>query len=91
MRAVGTYVPKTNPGGQNNPVVAAVLRGETFKGRAFVVDSWYITSYAPIKNGEGDIIGMLYVGIPQEKVAGVRKGIEAIRVGQTGYAYVLDS
>jgi len=91
LRAVGTYVPKTNPGGQNNPVVAAVLRGETFKGRAFVVDSWYITSYAPIKKGEGDIIGMLYVGIPQEKVAGVRKGIEAIRVGQTGYAYVLDS
>ncbi|WP_300674037.1 Cache 3/Cache 2 fusion domain-containing protein [Desulfoluna sp.] len=91
VRAVGSYIPAQDPGGQGNPVVAAVLRGETFKGRAFVVHSWYITSYAPIRSAGGEIIGMLYVGIPQENVAGVRTGIQSIRVGKTGYAFVLDS
>jgi len=47
-RAIGTYIPRTNPDGTPNPVVAAVLRGETYEGRAFVVDRWYIANYEPI-------------------------------------------
>ncbi len=47
-RAIGTYIPRTDPDGQPNPVVSTVLRGETYRGRAFVVDQWYITAYEPI-------------------------------------------
>ena len=91
QRAVGTYIPKIGPGGETNAVVAAVLRGETFTGRAYVVNGWYITRYAPIRDDAGEVMGMLYVGIPQEKISGVRKGIASIRIGRSGGAYVVDS
>ena len=39
-----------------------VIDGEAWIGRAFVVTHWYITAYEPIKNINGDIIGMIYVG-----------------------------
>ncbi len=38
-RAIGTYIPKTNADGSPNPVVAEILKGQTFRGRAFVVNN----------------------------------------------------
>ena len=40
-----------------------LLRGGTWRGRAFVVDEWYLAAYAPIHNLSGKTIGMLYVGV----------------------------
>ena len=89
-RAIGTYIPRTNPDGKANPVVSKVLNGGTYSGRAFVVDRWYLTSYEPIYDSDKSIIGMRYVGIPQESVQSIRKSIYNLEIGQTGYAYVLD-
>ncbi len=45
----------------------AVLEGgEYWKDRAFVVNTWYVTAYKPIKNFDGEIIGILYVGILEQ-------------------------
>jgi methyl-accepting chemotaxis protein len=90
-RAIGTYIPYLNPDGSPNPVISAVLRGETYHGQAYVVNAWYITAYEPIwDNRKIEIIGLLYVGIKQEEVIkSLRKGIMDIVVGKTGYAYVL--
>jgi two-component system NtrC family sensor kinase len=45
----------------------AVLEGgEYWYGRAFVVNAWYVTAYKPIKNINGDSIGMFYVGILEQ-------------------------
>ncbi len=45
-------------------VAEAVLdRGETWRGRAFVVNDWYLSAYAPLKNLEDRTVGMLYVGL----------------------------
>jgi two-component system NtrC family sensor kinase len=41
---------------------AVLKRGDTWRGRAFVVNDWYISAYAPIRNLSRNIIGMLYVG-----------------------------
>ena len=90
-RAIGTYIPQIDPDGKPNQVVAAVLAGQTYTGRAFVVDKWYITAYAPIYSGERQVIGALYVGIPVETTKTLRQDILDIKVGETGYAYVLDS
>jgi two-component system, NtrC family, sensor kinase len=47
----------------SDEVAAAVLmRGETYRGRAFVVNDWYIAAYTPIRDLLGSVIGMLYVG-----------------------------
>ena len=38
-------------------------KGERWIGDAFVVNSWYISAYEPIKDIDGNNIGMLYVGL----------------------------
>ncbi len=89
-RAIGTYIPAVNPDGAANPVVSTILRGETFHGRAFVVNDWYLTVYKPVKNSSGEIIGMLYVGVKQDAVENLRQGIMDITVGKTGYVFALE-
>lgn len=41
---------------------AALLRGETWLDRAFVVNDWYVSGYRPIIDSFGERVGMLYVG-----------------------------
>ena len=90
-RAIGTYIPRTNPNGKPNPVISTILRGETFKGRAYVVNAWYITAYEPVYDADRNIVGVLYVGVPQESVTSLRKAIMNVKVGEAGYVFVLDS
>lgn len=90
MRAIGTYIPARNPDGSPNEVITAVMRGETFLGRAFVVNAWYITAYQPIwDKGHKEVIGVLYFGEKQENVASLRQGIKAMQVGQSGEVFIL--
>ena len=49
-----------------------VVKGEQYLGRAFVVNNWYITAYEPIKDYENKIIGILYVGILEQKYTDIR-------------------
>ncbi len=87
-RAIGTYIPAVNPDGSPNAVVSTVMNGQTFNGRAFVVDAWYITAYEPIRDASGEIAGVLYVGVKQENTQSLRKGIKDIVVGKTGSVFV---
>ena len=88
-RAIGTYVPATNPDGKPNPVVSALMRRETYIDRAFVIDKWYITAYEALTDANGKVIGAISVGIPQESVTSLRQGIMDIVVGKTGYVYII--
>jgi methyl-accepting chemotaxis protein len=89
-RAVGTYIPSVEQSGKTNPVITSILQGKTYQGRALVVGSWYSAVYAPIQDAAKNIVGMLYVGIPQEGVKAIRKTITNIRIGKSGYVYILD-
>jgi len=88
-RAISTYIPAVNPDGQPNPVVSAVMRGETYRGRAYVVNAWYVTAYEPIIDRNGKLIGILYVGVKQENIASLRQAIMQVKIGKTGYVYIL--
>ncbi|MBC7189343.1 cache domain-containing protein [Candidatus Aerophobetes bacterium] len=58
-RAIGTRV--------SEEVYEKVLeKGERWLGRAFVVNSWYISAYEPIYAADSSIVGMLYVGILED-------------------------
>jgi hypothetical protein len=69
-RNIGTYIARTNPDGTANPVLAAVLAGNTYTGAATVADRPYFTAYAGVRSSRGELIGMLYVGIPLDAMAG---------------------
>ena len=43
-----------------------IVRGKYYADRAFVVNDWYITAYAPIRDIEDRIVGAIYVGLLEE-------------------------
>lgn len=84
-RAVGTYIPT------DSPVYKTVAAGDTFFGRAYVVNGWYITAYEPIVDDSERIIGCLYVGVPEYEYQKVLLDhLSEIQVGETGHAFVLN-
>jgi two-component system NtrC family sensor kinase len=68
---------------------AVLLRGETWRDRAFVVNDWYISAYEPIRNYNGDIIGMLYVGLLEKAVTSVRDKVILTFVGIALVGFIL--
>jgi methyl-accepting chemotaxis protein len=89
-RAIGTYIPAINPDGNPNPVLSDILKGKAYKGTAFVVNKWYQTLYRPLKDNSGRVIGMIYAGVSLDtKVPELRKSILDIKIGKTGYVYIL--
>ena len=88
-RAIGTYIPALNPDGTPNAVIDTVLKGQPYRGLAYVVNAWYLTAYEPLTDNTGKIIGMLFVGEKLEAVASLRKTIMNTRVGKTGYVAIL--
>ncbi|MDD4736453.1 MAG: Cache 3/Cache 2 fusion domain-containing protein [Kiritimatiellae bacterium] len=91
QRALGTYIPAVEPDGTSNRVVAAMMHDAGYRGRAFVVDAWYLTAYDPLYDDVGHLVGMLYVGIRQQAVeARIRQAILQTHVSRSGYVYVLE-
>ncbi|UCH51866.1 MAG: cache domain-containing protein [Chloroflexota bacterium] len=64
-RAIGTRV-------SEEVYDQVLLKGQPWIDRAFVVNNWYISAYEPIKNIKGNIIGILYVGILEQKFTDMR-------------------
>ncbi|WP_456599763.1 methyl-accepting chemotaxis protein [Blastococcus sp. SYSU DS0616] len=87
-RAIGTYIPAVNPDGAPNPVASAVSKGETYRGNAFVVDSWLVSAYEPILGPAGDVVGVLYVGVKQENLPALREGLQATTIGENGHVEI---
>ena len=91
-RAVGTFIPSAKPDGSENAVIAAVLKGQTYQGRANVVNDWHLAQYEPIWDSpkKERVVGMLYVGVGLDDVnRELRRSIIDTVVGRTGYVYVL--
>ena len=43
--------------------------------RAFVVNDWYISAYDPIRDFDGRVVGILYVGVLAKKYDDIRTGL----------------
>lgn len=59
-RALGTLV-------SEDVYERVVEQGNTWLDRAFVLDRWYLSAYKPINGLSGEVIGILYVGILEDK------------------------
>lgn len=90
-RAVGTFVPRRNAEGKENPILAKILKGESYRGTAFVVDDWHDAVYEPLWDANHSrVIGMLYVGVKRETATKeFKESMQKMVVGKTGYFFVL--
>ncbi len=75
-RAIGTRL-------SQNVYERVLEKGLPWTQRAFVVNNWYIAAYEPIRNTRGDVIGVLSVGILEDKYTDMRKRATAMFLGIT--------
>lgn len=73
-RAIGTRVSR-------EVYEQVMVHGTPWIGRAFVVNAWYRTAYEPLRNIDGKIIGMLYVGMLEAPYIDMRNRVILMFVG----------
>jgi len=84
-RALGTVLDTASP------AFAAVNKGEVYRGLALLFGKRYITQYQPVKNSEGQVIGIIFVGVDITHSWNVmREKILNRRLGESGHFFVLD-
>ena len=82
-RAVNTFIPLSSQ------VYETIMEGETFYGRAYVVDSWYLTAYKPFYDDSNNLAGVLFTGLKEEPfVENIKKEVAKYQVGETGHAFI---
>ena len=85
-RAVGTLLGKDHPG------YATIREGKPYTGKATLFGRHYMTHYEPIKDSKGAVIGVHFVGIDiMGSLDYVKQTVKQVKLGQTGYVYVLDA
>ncbi len=85
-RAVGTMLDRAHPG------YALLRAGQSYTGLATLFGKQFITRYDPIRDAAGKVVGVLYVGVDvSNEIASLKQRIKSIKVGTTGYFYVLNA
>src|SRR5207344_2774495 len=85
-RAIGTLLDHEHPG------YKPLLEGRAYRGPAVLFGRNYMTSYEPIRDNDGQVIGVLYVGTDiSQDMDVLKQKIRAVKLRQTGYFYVLDA
>ncbi len=66
--------------------------GKVYVGLVKLFGKQFITQYAPVRDAAGKVVGALYVGVDiSADVAALKDRIRSIKVGETGYFYVLNA
>jgi methyl-accepting chemotaxis protein len=85
-RAVGTML------GKEHPAYATVRQGQAYVGKATLFGRHFMTKYDPIRDPAGQVIGLHFVGIDiVSSMDRMKQTIRNIKLGETGYVYVLDA
>ncbi|ARV19096.1 Methyl-accepting chemotaxis protein II [Curvibacter sp. AEP1-3] len=85
-RVVGTQLDRAHPG------YKAVREGNSFTGLAALFGRQYMTHYEPIKDGTGKVVGLAFVGLDfTDYLKSLKDTIRAMKIGNSGYFYVLDA
>jgi methyl-accepting chemotaxis protein-2 (aspartate sensor receptor) len=85
-RAVGTALDKASP------AYPALRAGRSYVGLTTLFGKQFITEYKPVRDAGGKIVGALYVGVDiSSDVAALKERIRAVKVGSTGYFFVLSA
>ena len=86
QRALGTML------SHESPAYSALRKGGSYFGPVKLFDRNYYSAYQPILNDRNDIIGALFVGIDFSKeLQALKEKIKNIKLGETGYFFVIDA
>jgi methyl-accepting chemotaxis protein-2 (aspartate sensor receptor) len=84
-RAVGTLLDHEHPG------YKAAQEGASYTGLASLFGKQYITQYDPLKDTQGKIVGLSFIGINfTDYLANIKTAMRNLKIGKTGYFFVLD-
>jgi methyl-accepting chemotaxis protein len=75
-RAVGTRL-------EGPPYDAVFKEGKPYRGEAQILGVPYFTAYEPLRNGKGETIGALYVGVQKSEFFAVLDKMKIVVVGLT--------
>ena len=85
-RAIGTLLDR------KGPAYGPVAANKTFTGLATLFGKRYITQYKPITDANGKVIGALFVGVDVDaQIKSVEDGIRQLKIGDTGYYFVMNA
>ena len=86
QRAIGTSLDK------KHPAYVRLMAGERYTGKATLFGKDYYTDYQPIKDAAGRIIGATFIGVDfSDQMGALKEKIKSIKIGETGYIFVLFS
>jgi methyl-accepting chemotaxis protein-2 (aspartate sensor receptor) len=85
-RAVGTVLDHASP------AYARLREGKPYVGLVTLFGKQTITNYEPVRDASGKTIAVLYVGIDiSADLALLKERIKGMKVGETGYFYVMNA
>ena len=85
-RAVGTTL------AHDHPAFSLLSAGQAYTGPAQLFGRDYMTHYQPLRDDAGQVVGALFVGIDNtEGLQALKQKVLSIKVGDTGYVYVVDA
>ena len=85
-RAIGTLLDR------KAPAYALLLANKPYTGLAALFGKRLITQYRPITDASGRVIGALFVGVNVDKeIQSVEDGIRNLKIGDSGYYFVVDA
>ncbi len=84
-RAIGTRLDR------QHPAYARLLAGQTYVGRALLFERNYMTRYVPVRDGNGQVFAVLFVGFDYTDAQNAQiANLQRFRIGQTGSLAILD-
>lgn len=80
QREVGNYIPSTSQ------IYQAIAKGETYLGKAYVANDWFLTAYAPLYDWDDKLVGAIQVGRPMLNTQ-IRTLVSGVKIGK-GFFYL---
>ncbi|HEY1109996.1 MAG TPA: ATP-binding protein, partial [Opitutaceae bacterium] len=74
----------------SGPAIAAIRKGEAYYGVVDILGRSYISGYDPIRDAQGEVIGIYYVGYLVEALDQIGKNLSDTKLLQRGFVTLLD-
>ncbi len=86
QRALGTILDHMHPG------YTALMQGQSYVGRAKLFGRDYMTRYDPLRDAQGQVVGVSFIGTDfTATMQHIKQAVRDIKIGRTGYFYVLNT